>query len=185
MKKILYITATPTPHGNGDALIETAMEAAKGEAVEIKRIDLRKMQVATCKACYGCARDGICVQKDDFAEILSAIHEADSIVAEAPVYYNCMAAQAILAINRLCCTFAYKDYKIGPKKKVAVMLTCVGSEPEEMKRHVRNILTLPSIKRAISEYRIEVFTGCTAKTTCKDTEAYLTTARQLGQWVAR
>lgn len=184
MKKILFITATPTPHGNGDALIETAMEAAQGETVEMKRIDLRKMQVATCKACYGCAKDGICVQKDDFAEILSAIHEADSIVAEAPVYYNCMAAQAILAINRLCCTFAYKDYKIGPKKKVAVMLTCVGSEPEEMKRHVSNILTLPSVGRAITEYHTEVFTGCTDKNTCKESESYLSIARQLGAWAA-
>lgn len=29
MKKILFITATPTPHGNGDALIESAMEAVQ------------------------------------------------------------------------------------------------------------------------------------------------------------
>lgn len=50
MKKILFITATPTPHGNGDALIESAMEAVQDKNVEIKRIDLRKKQVNICKA---------------------------------------------------------------------------------------------------------------------------------------
>ena len=29
MKNILFITSTPTTHGNGDTLIEAAMEAAK------------------------------------------------------------------------------------------------------------------------------------------------------------
>lgn len=50
MKKILFITATPTPHGNGDALIESAMEAVQDKNVEIKRIDLRKKQLNICKA---------------------------------------------------------------------------------------------------------------------------------------
>lgn len=49
-----------------------------------------------------------------------------------------------------------------------------------MKRHVRNILTLPGVNRAITEYRTEVFTGCTEKNTCQNSEDYLIVARQLG-----
>lgn len=76
-----------------------------------------------------------------------ALHECDGLIAEAPVYYNCMAAQALLVINRLCCTFAYKSYQVGPKKKIGVFLTCTGSDVEEMKHHVQLIVDLPSIQR--------------------------------------
>lgn len=185
MKNILFITSTPTTHGNGDTLIEAAMEAAKAQGGNVTRMNIRDMEIRPCRACYGCAKTGVCVQKDDFLELLSAIHSADGIVAEAPVYYNCMAAQALLAINRLCCTFACKSYQIGPKKKVAVMLTCTGSEPEEMKRHVKNILTLPSINRAITAYRTDVFTDCVSKTSCLEREDYLSSARALGAWAVQ
>ena len=137
-----------------------------------------------CKACYQCASNGICVQNDDFKAILEKVHESDAIMMTAPVYYNCMAAQALLVINRLCCTFACKTYKLGPKKKVAVMLTCTGSEEDEMKRHVKNILTLPSISRSISEYKIEVFRSCISSSTCKESEKYLERAKQIGHWMA-
>lgn len=63
-----------------------------------------------------------------------------------------------------------------------MLLTCTGSDVEEMKRHVRNILTLPSVSWAIQEYRTEVFTGCVSDTTCADTPTYLERARALAQW---
>lgn len=63
------------------------------------------------------------------------------------------------------------------------MLTCTGSEENEMKRHVKNILTLPSISRAISEYRTEVFRGCISSSTCKESEEYLERAREIGCWM--
>lgn len=64
------------------------------------------------------------------------------------------------------------------------MLSCVGSELEEMKCHVRNILTLLSVSCAIAEYRTEVFAGCVSKNTCKDSMDYMETAKQLGEWAA-
>ena len=97
-------------------------------------IHVREKRIGFCRACYGCAQTGVCVQEDDFMDILHRAHEADGIIAEAPIYYNCMAAQMLTVINRLCCTFACKTYQNGPKKKVGIFLTCTGSEPEEMKR---------------------------------------------------
>ncbi len=61
----------------------------------------------------------VCVQKDDFMDILRLAHEADAIIAEAPIYYNCMAAQMMTVINRLCCTFACKTYQVGPKETMS------------------------------------------------------------------
>ena len=182
MKNILFLTTTPKAGGNGDALIDAAMEEAKAHGAKVHLIHVREKQIGFCKACYGCAKTGVCLQKDDFAEILHLAHEANAIIAEAPIYYNCMAAQMMTLINRLCCTFACKTYVVGPKKRVGIFLTCTGSEPEEMKRHVRNIVTLPSVSRSISEYRTEVFTQCVSDSTCRSREDYLERAREIARW---
>ena len=53
-----------------------------------------------------------------------------------------------------------------------------------MKRHIHNITSLPSISRAISEARTEVFTGCVSNDTCRNNEEYLAQAEALGRWAA-
>lgn len=182
MKEILFLTTSPTSGGNGDALISAAMEEVQKAGAQVDLVNIREKNIGFCKACYGCRETGICVQKDDFPAILALAHEADAIVCAAPIYYNCMAAQMLTVINRLCCTFACKAYQLGPKKKVAFMLTCTGSEVDEMTRHVRNITTLPSIARTIKGEKIEVFTQCVSADTCAKTGEYLARARRIGNW---
>lgn len=184
METILLLTTSPTVGGNGDTLIAAAAAEAEKQGAQVQVVNIREKEIHFCKACYGCAQTGVCVQQDDFMELLRLAHNATGIIAEAPIYYNCMAAQMLTVINRLCCTFACKSYQIGPKKRVGMFLTCTGSEPEEMKHHVRNILTLPSVSRAIEAHRTEVFTGCGSNTTCKEREDYLARAREAAHWVA-
>ncbi len=185
MKKILCLTTSPTVGGNGDALMAAAENAAAECGAEVRRIDIRDLTIHPCKGCYGCAKTGVCVQKDDMAAVLKALHECDGLIAEAPVYYNCMAAQALLVIDRLCCTFACKSYQVGPKKKIGVFLTCTGSDVEEMKHHVQLIVDLPSIQRSVEAERTEVFTGCGSRDTCKNTKAYLDRADEIARWVCK
>ena len=118
MKNILFLTATPTVGGNGDALIGAAMEEAKEHGAKVHLIHIREKRIGFCRACYGCSQTGVCVQKDDFMDILRLAHEADAIIAEAPIYYNCMAAQMMTVINRLCCTFACKTYHVSDLHRV-------------------------------------------------------------------
>ena len=93
MKKILLLTTTPTLGGNGDALMEAAEEAAKECGAEVTRLNVRELDIHLCRGCYGCAATGECVQKDDFRRVLNALHECEGLIAEAPIYYNCMAAR--------------------------------------------------------------------------------------------
>ena len=185
MKKILCLTTSPTAGGNGDALVDAAENAAAECGAKVQRIDIRNLTIHPCKGCYGCAKTGVCVQKDDMAAVLKTLHECDGLIAEAPVYYNCMAAQALLVIDRLCCTFAYKSYQVGPKKKIGVFLTCTGSDVEEMKHHVQLIVDLPSIQRSVEAERTEVFTGCVSRNTCKNSTAYLDRASEIARWVCK
>jgi|GEM_PF-1918263 Multimeric flavodoxin WrbA len=182
MKKILFITASPTVRGNGDALINAAKNIASQNAVEIKSIELRNLEIHPCNACYACKNTGKCVQKDDFMDILTLVHQADIIIVESPIYYNCLSAQAMIFINRFCCTFAYPEYKVGPKKKVGILLTCVGSKEKDLKQHVQGILTLPSLARGINGFKTEVFSGCITSDICKKSKVYLERVRQMVLW---
>lgn len=183
-KKIVFVAASPRGGGNGDALITAAMEAAREKGAEVFDVKLRDMKIACCNACYACRESGVCIQKDDFAGLLALLHDAQAVIVTSPVYYNCMSAQLLTAINRLCCTFACKTYSIGPKKKVGIMLTCTGSDVEEMKHHIRLITTLPSIRRSIEEDRVEIFTKCTQVTTCQERQDYMEKAALIGAWAA-
>ncbi len=183
MKKILLLTASPTADGNGDALMQAAARTAEESGAEIRRIDVRKLSIHPCRGCYACAETGKCIQKDDMEFVLAALHECEGLIAEAPIYYNCMAAQALLVIDRLCCTFACKNYQIGPKKKIGLFLTCTGSDAEEMKHHVQLIVDLPSICRSVEAERTEVFTGCRSHDTCQNSMVYLQRACDIARWV--
>lgn len=58
-------------------------------------------KVAACSACYYC-RDhgGDCVHKDDMAEILQKMIDADVIVLSSPVYFYSIDAQLKAVIDR-------------------------------------------------------------------------------------
>ncbi|MCD7764808.1 MAG: NAD(P)H-dependent oxidoreductase [Lachnospiraceae bacterium] len=48
-------------------------------------MSLRECTVNPCKACYACFKTGKCVQKDDMAEILNKVKNADVLVLASPM----------------------------------------------------------------------------------------------------
>lgn len=116
MSKILFITTSPVANGNGDTLIETAIEAAKNTGAETVRMDVRDMNIGSCKACNDCMERGSCVQQDDFDKVLSAVRECDSIIVTIPIYFNLPCSQAVTLLNRFFCLFSPK-YKGSGKEK--------------------------------------------------------------------
>lgn len=48
----------------------------------VKKIDIRNLTISPCKGCYGCAKTGVCVQKDDMASVLAELHECDGSSVE-------------------------------------------------------------------------------------------------------
>lgn len=133
MNKILFITTSPRANGNGDILVDTALNAAKSVGARTTRIDTRKLNINPCKACNACMRTGTCVQKDDFAELFDAMKNSDSIVISTLIYMNLPCAQTITILNRLFNVFS-PEYKGSDKsKKLAIMLTFGSSDPKKWK----------------------------------------------------
>ena len=100
-KRILAIAASPRKNGNSDLLAERFIEGALKAANVADEVFLREKEIGFCRACDYCrTHEGACVQRDDAAEVLDKMAEADVIVLATPVYFYSMDAQLKALIDR-------------------------------------------------------------------------------------
>ena len=101
MKKVLILAGSPRKNGNSAALCEEFARGAKEVGNEVEIIYLRDKKIGYCVACYYCKdHDGVCIIRDDMAEILDKMNAADVIVMASPVYFYSIDAQMKALIDR-------------------------------------------------------------------------------------
>ena len=101
MKKVLILAGSPRKNGNSAALCQEFARGAKEAGNEVEIIYLRDKKIGYCVACYYCKdHDGVCIIKDDMAEILDKMNAADIIVMASPVYFYSIDAQMKALIDR-------------------------------------------------------------------------------------
>lgn len=182
MNKILFLTTSYRIGGNGDTLIEKAMEAAQAAGANISRIDIRNKSINPCKACDYCMTTDQCVHKDDFADILAAVKESDSIIISAPIYLNLPSGLAVMLLDRFFATFSPTYQGSGKDKKLGILLTFGNSDPDKMKELVNDAV---GFFKQIKELRIDTFPKTSAgKDVCRNTPEYLEKAKEIGEWAA-
>ena len=100
-KHVLILSGSPRKGGNSDILCDEFMRGAQEVGNEVEKIRVAAKKVAPCAACYYC-RDhgGECARKDDMAEILQKMIDADVIVLASPVYFYSIDAQLKAVIDR-------------------------------------------------------------------------------------
>ena len=100
-KKILILSGSPRIGGNSDILCDEFMKGAKESGNKVEKINVSAKKIGYCKACYYCQKhNGECAIKDDMAEILQKIIDADAIVLSSPVYFYSIDAQLKTLIDR-------------------------------------------------------------------------------------
>lgn len=100
-KKILILSGSPRKGGNSDLLCDEFMRGAQEAGHEVEKIRVSEKKIAPCSACYYCRQSGgVCAHKDDMAEILQKIIDADVIVLSSPVYFYSIDAQLKAVIDR-------------------------------------------------------------------------------------
>ena len=99
-KNILILSASPRKGGNSDILCDQFAKGAEEAGHQVEKIRVQEKKIASCLACYGCRDTGVCVQKDDMAEILEKMVEADVLVLSTPVYFYSMDGQLKTLIDR-------------------------------------------------------------------------------------
>ena len=84
-KNVLVISASPRKGGNSDTLCDEFIRGAQESGNQAEKIFLASKNIKYCIGCGVCNTTHRCVQKDDMAEILDKMVEADVIVLATPV----------------------------------------------------------------------------------------------------
>lgn len=99
-KKVLILSGSPREGGNSDLLCDEFAKGAVESGNEVEKIRVAEKNIACCRACYACKNSGKCVIKDDMAEVLQKMIDADVLVLASPVYFYSIDAQLKAVIDR-------------------------------------------------------------------------------------
>lgn len=101
MKNVLILSGSPRRGGNSDLLCDEFAHGAAERGNHVEKIRVSDKKIGYCRACYYCRDNGgACVLKDDMAEVLQKMIDADVIVLASPVYFYSIDAQLKAVIDR-------------------------------------------------------------------------------------
>lgn len=100
-KKIVVVSSTFRKRGNSDILADEFSKGALESKNEVKRINLREIELKFCLGCLACLKTGKCVQKDSVNALLDDVSRADVLVFATPIYYYEMSGQLKTFLDRL------------------------------------------------------------------------------------
>lgn len=109
-KKVLIISTSLRGGSNSDLLAKECEKGAKEAGHDVELISLKGKEIKYCIGCLSCQRTGACVLKDDVADIMAKVKEAEVIVYATPIYYYEMCGQMKTLLDRLNPLYA-ADYK--------------------------------------------------------------------------
>jgi multimeric flavodoxin WrbA len=102
--KIVAIQSSPNLKGLTAETAKKVLKGAEAAGHETELINLNKRVIKKCKACdsgWGqCRSEGTCIQKDDFADTIDKINQADAFVFSTPVYYHDLSESAKTFLDR-------------------------------------------------------------------------------------
>lgn len=177
-KKVLIISASPRKGGNSDLLCDEFMRGAKDRGNEVDKIFIRDKNIAYCMGCEAChTNGGTCVIKDDMAQLLEKMIEADVIVMATPVYFYTMDAQMKTVIDRT--VAKYTEIK---NKEMYFIVTAADGNKDELERTIEGFRGFTYCLSGIEEKGIIYGTGLWKKGEVKGTEA-MTQAYDMGKSV--
>lgn len=99
-KNILILSGSFRKGGNSDTLCDQFKKGAEEAGNKVEKIFINDKQINYCRGCGVCNNTHKCVIKDDMAEILDKMVNADVIVMGTPVYFYTMNGQMKTLIDR-------------------------------------------------------------------------------------
>ena len=130
MSKVLVITTSLRAKSNSDILAERLIAGAKDAGHEVEKISLKGKKIGFCIGCFGCLKTQKCVQKDDAADIIEKVKEADTLVFVTPIYYYEMSGQMKTLIDRINPLYT-SDYKFRKVYMLSVAADDAETTPDK------------------------------------------------------
>ena len=126
-KKVVVLSTSLRTNSNSELLAKSFVEGAKDSGNVVKYISLKNKDIRFCIGCLACQTIGHCVIKDDVADIMNSVLNADVIVWATPIDYYEMSGQMKTLIDRLNPIYS-KDYKF----RDVYLLTTAAEEGDEV-----------------------------------------------------
>jgi multimeric flavodoxin WrbA len=122
--KILGVSFSPRKDGNTVAMLNEVLTTAKKAGAEVELYSVAGKNIQPCDGCWGCTKTGKCHIKDDTAELLDKMCDADGIIFGTPIYFWGMTAQAKAVIDR---TISLNKPEHSLNNKVCGVVASCGS----------------------------------------------------------
>lgn len=168
MKKVLILSGSPRKGGNSDILCDEFMRGAKESGNEVEKIRVAEKQIGYCRGCYACQKTGICAAKDDMAEILQKMIDADVLVLASPVYFYSIDAQLKALIDRT--VARWTEVK---NKEFYYIMTAADSDKKSMETTLACFRGYADCVDGAKEMGVIFGTGVYEKGEIKDTKAMI------------
>lgn len=106
-KYVIAINGSPRKDWNTGTLLQRALEGAASVGAKTELINLRELKFRGCCSCFGCKLKngpsyGQCAMKDDLADVLHKIDEADVLFIGSPIYWGDITADTRAFLERMC-----------------------------------------------------------------------------------
>ena len=99
-KKILIVSTSLRTGSNSELLAREAERGARDAGNDVELVSLKDKDIRFCKGCLACQKTGKCVIKDDAAEIVGKVQNADVLVFVTPIYYYELSGQLKTLLDR-------------------------------------------------------------------------------------
>ena len=99
--KVVTLLGSPRTNGNTATLAQAFIDTAQASGADVQSFLLNKLDAKGCQACNACkTKTDRCVIKDDLADVLEAVRNADIVVAATPIYFADVSAQFKIFVDR-------------------------------------------------------------------------------------
>ena len=122
--KITVLNGSPRRNGNTEIMVNEFVRGAGEAGHETTVIYLAGKKINGCLGCQYCfVHDGVCVQKDDMADVLKVLDETDLVVFASPIYWFDITGQLKCTIDRM-----YARGKVGFHFRKTALLLDSGAD---------------------------------------------------------
>ena len=166
-KKVLLLCGSPRKGGNCDVIGDEFLRGAAESGNSVKKIYINDKKINFCRGCEVCLALGAkCVQKDDMAEIIEKMLEADVIVMSSPVYFYSVSAQLKVLIDR--CIACEREFWETSGKKASLISTSGSPDKNSMDAVVASFRGLFRCLKTVDEGGIIYGNGAFRKGDAKE-----------------
>ena len=99
-KKILFVSASLRAGSNSERLAREAERGARDAGNNVEFVSLKDKDLRFCKGCLVCQKTGKCVIRDDAAELIAKVQNAEVLVFVTPIYYYELSGQLKTFLDR-------------------------------------------------------------------------------------